>query len=501
MITRITRREFNGLAASGAATVVLGLDASPSRALETRNITWTSDDPHLSGNYAPIGPEIDVGNLPVVTGRIPPDLHGAYMRNGPNPLFKPLWYSYPMDGDGMIHAVYFENGRARYRNRYVQTGSLLTERRAGRAIYGSFTHPVPIDPALIGPEENPGPFKNGAFISVLYHGGHLLALDEATTCYEMTMELDTIGEWKAGTDKPIKLGAHNRRHPRTGALFTIAYSYKDPTVLVHQIDSAGNSVNTFSVALAEPTMIHDFILTERYIVLLAGPAVFDLKAAQAGKPMLQWRPSLGTRIGLVALDGSSAAWLEADPFFVFHFGNGFERGGKVFIDYVRHESLNLGYAAANRKVPTLHRMTIDVAGRKIADAEIAPMVAEFPRFNDALNALPTRFVYAPTLTDTLLVANPPSATFNTMMKVNMETGDIARHDFGNRIAGEATFIPRKRNGGEDDGYLAIFAFSPDNQSSDLVLLDAAHIDAAPVAVIRLPQRVPQGLHGNWISKA
>ena len=44
------------------------------------------------------------------------------------------------------------------------------------------------------------------------------------------------------------------------------------------------------------------------------------------------------------------------------------------------------------------------------------------------------------------------------------------------------------------------AFDPENQTSDLVLLDAAHIDADPVAVIRLPQRVPQGLHGNWIAK-
>jgi carotenoid cleavage dioxygenase-like enzyme len=83
----------------------------------------------------------------------------------------------------------------------------------------------------------------------------------------------------------------------------------------------------------------------------------------------------------------------------------------------------------------------------------------------------------------------------------METGDVVRHDFGNRVAGEPTFIPRKANGGEDDGYLAIFAFDPVNRTSDLVLLDAAHIDTDPVAVIRMPQRVPQGLHGNWIPKA
>jgi hypothetical protein len=109
-------------------------------------------------------------------------------------------------------------------------------------------------------------------------------------------------------------------------------------------------------------------------------------------------------------------------------------------------------------------MNIDLASRKIADTEIANMVVEFPRVNDALNALPTRFVYLPTLTNTLQLASPPSATFNTMLKVNTETGAIVRHDFGNRVAGEATFVPRKANRSEDDGYLAIFAFDPVNRS-------------------------------------
>src|ERR1700733_5108852 len=499
MSTTLSRREFTELL--GFSALALSFGEAHALGRESGDVDWTSDDPHLSGNYLPVEREMDASNLQVMTGRIPRDLSGAYMRTGPNPLLKPIYYAYPMDGDGMIHAVYFENGHARYRNRFVQTAGLKAERRAGRAIYGSLTHPVAIDPVLIGPDGDPGPIKNGAFISVLRHGGHLLALDEASTCYELTMDLDTIGEWKAGTDKPINLGAHNRRHPKTGSLFTLAYSLREPTVEFHQIDASGNVAKTFSVALAAPTIIHDFILTENHIVLLACPAIFDLQAARSGKPLLQWQPNLGTRIGLIALDGSSTEWLDADPFFVFHFGNGFERGGHIVIDYVRHDRLNLGYATANRKVPTLHRMNIDLANRKIADAEIANMVVEFPRVNDALNALPTRFVYLPTLTSTLQLANPPSATFNTMLKVNTETGDIVRHDFGNRVAGEATFVPRKTNRSEDDGYLAIFAFDPVNRTSDLVLLDAAHIDAEPVAVIRMPQRVPQGLHGTWIPKA
>jgi Retinal pigment epithelial membrane protein len=118
--------------------------------------------------------------------------------------------------------------------------------------------------------------------------------------------------------------------------------------------------------------------------------------------------------------GSITEWLDADPFFVFHFANAFERGGNIFIDYVQHESLALGYAQQTQKSPTLHRMTIDLAARKVSDAQVAAMVTEFPRVNDALDALPTRFVYLPTLTDTLRLAKPPSATFNTMMKVNTD---------------------------------------------------------------------------------
>jgi carotenoid cleavage dioxygenase len=96
------------------------------------------------------------------------------------------------------------------------------------------------------------------------------------------------------------------------------------------------------------------------------------------------------------------------------------------------------------------------------------------------------------------LTNPPSDTFNTLLKVNAETGDVTRHDFGNRIAGEAVFVPGGNS--EDDGYLAIFSYDPVNHTSDFVLLDAARVEAEPVAVVRLPQRVPQGLHGAWIAK-
>lgn len=207
---------------------------------------------------------------------------------------------------------------------------------------------------------------------------------------------------------------------------------------------------------------------------------------------MQWRPSLGTRIALIPLDGSDPTWLQADPFFVFHFANGFERGSDIVIDYVRHDS----FGGAHGTTP-LRRLEISTITRSIKDSLLADFNLEFPRINEAREALESCFVYVPTLSDSLKIPNPPAATFNTLLKVDTESGKSTRHDFGNHIVGEAAFIPR-RGGGEDNGYLAIFSYDPIKETSDFVLLNAARIEDEPVAVVRLPQRVPQGLHGNWI---
>ncbi|MGX1305500.1 carotenoid cleavage dioxygenase-like enzyme [Amorphus suaedae] len=461
--------------------------------------TWHSHDPHLSGVFTPVAREIDVADLTVVAGRIPEDLSGAYMRNGPNPLFQPLSYTYPLDGDGMVHAVYFDNGRARYRNRFVETRELAVERRAGRAVWGGLMAPMPIDPALLQAGEAGSPFKNGAFINVLAHGGHLLALGEAEAAYEMTMELETLGEWTAGTDRPLPIGAHNRRHPATGDLFAIAYDPGSPEVQVRRIDPAGRLADNFVVTLPASSMIHDFVLTERHVVLLVGPAIFDIEAAQHGGPFLAWRPELGTTIAVMELDGGDPTLFEAEPFFVYHFANGFERGGSIVIDYVRHPEFSLGPDGADG-APHLHRLVLDPAARRIRDARISDFATEFPRVNDRLEAQATRFVYVPQLSGSLTHGPHPSATFNTITKVDTESGVTRTHDLGERVAGEPVFIPRPGASAEDDGYLAVFATDPAAMMSDLVLLDAADPSREPVAVIRMPQRVPQGLHGTWVGR-
>ena len=73
---------------------------------------------HLQGNWAPVEKELTESELPV-KGEIPKDLSGLFVRNGFNPVsgYSDHWFF----GNGMLHGVYLENGRASYRNRYVRT--------------------------------------------------------------------------------------------------------------------------------------------------------------------------------------------------------------------------------------------------------------------------------------------------------------------------------------------------------------------------------------------
>ena len=64
---------------------------------------------HLKGNFAPVMEELTVTDL-AVTGAIPTELSGTYIRNGSNPKTgsSPHWFF----GDGMVHGVRLENGGA-----------------------------------------------------------------------------------------------------------------------------------------------------------------------------------------------------------------------------------------------------------------------------------------------------------------------------------------------------------------------------------------------------
>ena len=126
------------------------------------------ENPYLHGIHAPTLFETTASELEV-EGELPEGLEGALVRNGPNPVHAPPNLYHWFDGDGMVHGVYFRDGRAEYRSRLVRTAGLEAETRAGRALW----------PGVMGPYDfdAPGSFlKDTGNTDVVWHRGALLAL-------------------------------------------------------------------------------------------------------------------------------------------------------------------------------------------------------------------------------------------------------------------------------------------------------------------------------------
>ena len=130
------------------------------------------ENPFLKGVYAPIATEITADDLTVI-GEIPRDLDGAYLRNGPNPIFQPRGRYHWFDGDGMVHGIEFHDGKATYRNRWIRTEGFVAEQNARRTIWpGLMDRPDPNVPRGAGSD---GWLKDSANTDLVFHNGYALA--------------------------------------------------------------------------------------------------------------------------------------------------------------------------------------------------------------------------------------------------------------------------------------------------------------------------------------
>ncbi|WED43944.1 carotenoid oxygenase family protein [Legionella cardiaca] len=449
-------------------------------------------NPYLQGNFAPIQDELFVTDLPI-EGELPKELSGIYMRNGPNPLFEPLSYTFPLDGDGMLHAVYINEGKANYRNRFVETKGLIAEKKAGRPLYGGIARPIPVDPRLIGKDGDRGPVKDGAFIHIIRHAEQYLALYESGPAYDVSSQLKTIGEWcPPGGTRPFNVNAHTRLDPETGELYAFTYNLQSPYLQYYVLNKEGNLTHNIPIEKSTPSMMHDFILTKNYIVFFDCPAVFDLSKLATGGNLLSWQPELGVKIIVVNRQTNEMFSIEAETFFVYHFANGFEQNNHLIIDYVRHAKLALQKdTTASAKPPVLYRTVIDLQTKMAIHTQLDDYPVEFPRINEERISKPNRYIYIPTRT--------AGEQFNALIKYDLEKQIPIVHDFGeNAEVGEAVFVPNSSRKTEDDGLIALFVYDKREGKSDFIFLNAQTFVDEPVAKIKLPHRVPHGLHGSWM---
>ncbi|MFD5185312.1 carotenoid oxygenase family protein [Streptomyces sp. NPDC058372] len=461
---------------------------------------------HLNGRFAPVTEEVDEADLHVV-GELPEGLDGVYLRNGPNPRFTPIGsYLYPIDGDGMIHGVRLSQGRARYRNRFVRTPAMRAEEKAGRALWGGVESLIMPGPDQVG-EELANNFKPLPDINVVQHAGRLLALAESDCPYRMSPELDTLGKETFDGGLPAGITAHPKIDPVTGEMTVFCYALEPPylTWSVIAPDGTVSRGPTPVDGVEEPRMIHDMALTSRYLVLVLAPAVFDLDAAMKGGSFLAWRPERGTRVALIPRDGGPVRWADDEAFWLWHTVNAYDTPdeGRVVLDYVQWPALSLGQSpepgpAAHGAHSGLTRAVIDPAAGTVRRTQLDDTRVELPRIDDRGIGRPHRHLATAAgsgRTEGLLPGE-----YDALRWYDLEDGTASSRLWaaGDLSVGEPVFAPTPGTHDSTDGHWLTYATDRTDHTSWLLVLPASDPAQGPVARVRIPVRVPLGLHGTWL---
>jgi 8'-apo-carotenoid 13,14-cleaving dioxygenase len=445
----------------------------------------TEPHPFVSGVHTPMTEEKTLNTL-TVTGEIPPALNGRYLRIGPNPMDHNPANHHWFLGDGMVHGVRLQDGKALwYKNRWLRSNAVSAQ--LGEA-------PAP------GPRN---PLADTVNTNVLGHAGKIWGLVEAGALpVELGPDLETIAHNPFEGTLKNGFTAHPHLDPETGEMHAITYLGTDQNTIHHVvIDAAGKVRQEEPIKVTHGPMIHDCMITKNYVIIIDLPVTFSMKLLLSGQSFpYQWNPDHKARVGLLPREGKNAdvIWCDVDPCAVFHPANAYETDdGTVIMDVCAHDSM----FATSRIGPDstqapFERWTIDPAARRVNRKVIDAEAQEFPRPDERYIGKPYRYAFT--------IALPRDGSFTKgetrIFKHDLETRTREVHDFGTgHNPGEFVLVPKSDDAVEGDGWLMGLVINTDNQTTDLVILDAINFTGEAQAVIHIPHRIPPGFHGNWVA--
>jgi len=439
--------------------------------------------------------------LAEVEGTVPAALRGTLLHNGPGRnALAGQWFPHWFDGDGMLTAFRFADDGIHFRNRYVETEAYRAETRAQRVLTRGFGKMRP-GGILANAFRFPANVANTSLvleddrILALWEGGAAYAVDAAT--------LATRGREDFG-GKVAAFSAHPKRDPDTGELWNFGLDYGLRCTITPYRLARGTLAALPRIVLPYPVINHDFVLTRHHLVFCVGPVLSDtlgfLLGARSLDASLRWDPGKPTLVVVAPRDGGPARFLETEPFFQFHFANGYEEDGTLHLDLARYpdfaaigkalrEFWHAEFPAAGQG--TMTRLSLDLATGKAAfrawDGD--GHINEFPFVHPARVSKRHRFAY--------FLRNPPQRLRGLpqqVAKLDCDSGAIVAHDFApDGWPGEPCFVPMGPD--EDDGIVLVIVFDSTRQRTKIVGLDARDIAAAPLFTGWLDQAVPFQLHG------
>lgn len=439
---------------------------------------------YMQGNFRPVEEEVTAFDLEV-KGEIPRELTGRYLRNGPNPFTDVPQNHHWFVGAGMVHGIRLLDGQAKwYRNRYVGSSD-LSQFRGQADISGPNWNN-----SAGGPNTNVGGFA-----------GKTWAMVEAGGCpVELNYELETVGRNNFEGTLPGAFTAHPKIDPITREMHAMVYAWPEwmDHVQYVVVGTDGKVRKTLDIKLPGMTMMHDMSLTQKYVVIYDQPVTVNFEMLENYNFPFSWNPDYGNRVGLLPREGNASdiVWIDVPIGYCFHPMNAFDNeDGSVTIDLCNYETMfaNDLTGPFGDSLSRLERWVLNPSTRTASINVIDERPNEFPRHRHDVGCQPYRFGYCASPSNVLGEAWPT-------LKHDLQTGTSEVFDHGpGRAAGEPVFVSKENPDSEDAGYLVTYVHDLNKDSAEFVVMDAQDFDRGYVAQVELPQRIPFGFHGNWVS--
>ena len=447
--------------------------------------------------------------LEILMGAIPDALRGVFFHNGPGRLRRRrVQYGHLFDGDGMLLRFEFGARGIRYRNRFVRTREYLRESLADLVLYRGFGTLIPGGFFANALRMR---FKNAANTNVVAHAGKLFALWEGGLPHVVDPEtLDVVDRHDFGgrlLDNTIPnrlineerpFSAHPKLDHATGELFSFGIVMgQKQKVLIYRVTPDGVMDEPRAIELDASTYVHDFTVTDRYIVLFLCPLESDsariVLGLSAPVNAMTFNAERPVKILLVPRDGGSPREATVPACFVLHFANAFDtEHGNVVVDGLRlpgfpkiPDLLTGAFDPNDNPEAFLTRFEIDHETLAVTERSLCIHPIELPTVHPRLRGRPHRYVYG------ICIERPGADPIYTgLVKVDTATGET--------IYREPLFVPAPGGTEEDDGWIVTLLYVDAEDRSQLHVLDARTME--PVCIAALPHHVPPGFHGTFLPR-
>ena len=472
------------------------------REIEPTIESW--DHPYLNRSWTPNYTEYNASDMKVI-GEIPTDIDGVYLRNTENPVHEAIGRHHPFDGDGMIHMMSFADGKASYRNRFVETTGFSAEQKAGHALWaGLMEHPSrSLRPGVCAQEG----LKDSSSTDVIVHAGQ--ALSTFYQCGE-GYRLDPYTLEQLGTESWVPedgISAHPKVDERTGELMFFNYSKKAP-FMHYGVVGADNVLKHYvPIELPGPRLPHDMAFSDNYSIFNDLPVFWDAEQLKRGNHVVRFHKGIPSRFGIIPRMGQpdEIKWFEGAPTYVLHFLNAWEEGDEVVMDgYFQDTPVPgdypnappgfermMAYLDQYSLQPRLHRWRFNMKTGATKEERLDDRTLEFGIINQRNAGRKNRYCYSS-------IPKRGWFLFTGLTKHDLQTGkswsvELGEHEY----CSEAGFAPRVGATEEDDGYLVTFTSDLVADASECLLIDAKDMDAGPICRIQLPHRICAGTHAAW----